>query len=93
MVRMDKGIQRTMTSRDKARKINAAIDDQGRRLKCRLKQDASNSIDTNDTKKWTRTTEKAMLVTNPIAAKEKTGFVSDTPEQMRGSWSTRPIVR
>ena len=51
MVKTDKGIQKTTTSGDRARTIDAAINDRSRRLKDRLKQNAFNVANTNDAKK------------------------------------------
>ena len=69
---MDKGIQKTMTSRDMARMTNVAINGRSRRLKeDRLKQNALNSVNTNDTKKWKKMTKKARTVATPIVGKEK----------------------
>ena len=70
---MDKGIQKMMTSRERARMIDAAINDRRRRLKDRLKQNAFNIADTNDAKKLRKTTKKARLVATPFVGKEETG--------------------
>ena len=73
-VKMEKGVQKTTMSRDRARKIDERINDRSRRLKDRLKQNAVNVVDTNDPKKLKKMTKKAMLVTTPIVGKEKMGF-------------------
>ena len=78
-VTTDKGIQKTMTSREmRARQIDATIDDRSRRLQDRLNKRSSLSlVDTNDAKKPKNTTKKARLIAGPIVGKEKMGCSSE----------------
>ena len=67
-----------MTSRDGARTINATINERSRRLKDRIKQNASNVVNTNGTKKLKEMTKKAGLVAL-LEKKRQAGDNGDTP--------------
>ena len=84
---MDKGIQKTMTSRDMTRMTNVAINGRSMRLKeDRLKQNALNSVNTNDTKKWKKMTKKAWLVATLLLEKRK-----QAPVQSAVAMTTHPV--
>ena len=78
-VTTDKGIQKTMTSREtRARIIDATIDNRSRRLQDRLNKRSSLSLlDTHDAKKPKNTTKKARLIGGPVVGKEKMGSRSE----------------
>ena len=69
-VKMDKGIRKRMTSRDRA---NATIDDRSRRLNDRLKRNGTNIGNTMDTMTSEKMTKKARPTANQVIRKEKTG--------------------
>ena len=70
-VKMDKGIRKRMTSRDRA---NATIDDRSRRLNDRLKRNGTNIGNTMDTMTSEKMTKKARPTANQVIRKEKNGL-------------------